>query len=162
MHHEYILDTLDGGLVPLLLNLNGRSVPCGPPRRNNLSNKTRWNSRTMKFSRSLALLCSISQSPKKALNANQSLALKHDWSLPDVCRSFCDQWGATVLYWCSQRPDEFDLAVGILRAEEGSMVIRWLESEWGRFSFSEECIDRELCEAWLEKCGRDGQDWRVI
>jgi hypothetical protein len=25
--HDYVLDTIDGGLAPLLLNLNGRSIP---------------------------------------------------------------------------------------------------------------------------------------
>ena len=54
-----------------------------------------------------------------------------------------------MVYWCSQRPDELDLAVGILRADEGSMARRWLEWEWGRCSFADECIDREVCEAWL-------------
>jgi hypothetical protein len=41
-----------------------------------------------------------------------------------------------------------DVAVGILRSEEGSMARRWLDWEWGRCGFEEECIDREMCEAW--------------
>ena len=57
--------------------------------------------------------------------------------------------GATVSYFNSQRPNEVDLAVGILRAEEGSMAKRWLDWEWGRCSFAEESVDKEICEAWL-------------
>src|ERR1700733_4091679 len=82
-------------------------------------------------------------------NANPGLTLKHHWSSPDVCRSFCSKCGATVFYWCSQRPDELDLAVGVLRSEEGSMVRRWLEWVWGRCSSVEESIDEEICKAWL-------------
>ena len=53
-----------------------------------------------------------------------------------------------MYYWCGKRPDEVDIAVGILRSEEGSMARRWLEWEWGRCGFTEESIDEELCEAW--------------
>jgi hypothetical protein len=77
------------------------------------------------------------------------LTLKHHWSSPDTCRSFCGKCGATISYWCNKRPDGLDLAVGILRGEEGSMARRWLQWERGQCSFHEECIDRELCDAWL-------------
>ncbi|KAH8794279.1 hypothetical protein F5882DRAFT_482569 [Hyaloscypha sp. PMI_1271] len=82
-------------------------------------------------------------------NSNPGLTLKHHWSSQDTCRSFCGKCGATVSYWCNKRPDGLDLAVGILRSEEGSMARRWLQWEWGQCSFQEECIDRELCDAWL-------------
>jgi hypothetical protein len=42
-----------------------------------------------------------------------------------------------------------DLAVGVLRSEEGSMGRRWLEWVWGRCSSVEESIDEEICKAWL-------------
>jgi hypothetical protein len=87
--------------------------------------------------------------PASRPEANQGLALKHHWSSPDVCRSFCGNCGATVFYWSGQRPDEVDLAVGVLRAEDGSMARKWLEWEWGRCSFMEECIDGEVGAAWL-------------
>lgn len=82
-------------------------------------------------------------------NSNPGLTLKHHWSSPDTCRSFCGKCGATISYWCNKRPDGLDLAVGILRGEEGSMARRWLQWERGQCSFHEECIDRELCDAWL-------------
>jgi len=44
------------------------------------------------------------------------------------------------------------IAVGILRAEEGVLARRWLDWEWGRCSFHEDCVDGEIAEAWL-KCG---------
>jgi len=78
-------------------------------------------------------------------NANPGLALKHYWSSPERCWSFCGKCGATIFYWS---PDHLDVAVGILRAEEGSMARRWLDWEWGQCGFEEESIDREICEAW--------------
>ncbi|CZR58068.1 uncharacterized protein PAC_07958 [Phialocephala subalpina] len=81
--------------------------------------------------------------------ANTGLTLKHRWSSPDTVRSFCGKCGATISYWCEKRPDELDLAVGILRAEEGSMARRWLEWKWGQCSSTEESIDREICDSWV-------------
>jgi len=69
-----------------------------------------------------------------------------------VCRSFCSKCGATVAYWCGERPDEVDLASGILRGGEGSLAREWLEWVWGKCSFEEECVDREVGEAW-KGCG---------
>jgi hypothetical protein len=80
--------------------------------------------------------------------ANPGLSLKHYWSSPDVCWSFCGKCGATISYWCGRRPRELDLTVGILRAEEGSMARLWLEWIWGKCSFEEESIDREVYNAW--------------
>ena len=54
-----------------------------------------------------------------------------------------------MFYWCGRRPEELDLAVGILRSEDGSMARSWLEWDWGRCSFAEECVDGETYEAWL-------------
>lgn len=81
-------------------------------------------------------------------DANPGLSLAQYRSSADVCRSFCAKCGATVFYWSRERPDELDIAVGILRSQEGSMARRWLEWDWGRCSFPEECIDREIYEAW--------------
>jgi hypothetical protein len=85
----------------------------------------------------------------KDSNTNPGLSLRQYWSSPDTCRSFCHKCGATVSYWCGQRPDELDIAVGILRSEEGSMAKRWLGWVWGRCTFAEESIERETCDAWL-------------
>jgi len=244
-HHEHVLDTLDGGLVPILLDLNRHSVPtwsaapqylpeqnsfdlshdtvlslptssvrdlmepkdgsylpakchCGGVtlliKRADYTSNTELPARFIPTDptkyltylcacRSCRLSTGVSLTPwalippgnvfnanaptnasdafaknilpvifgkfAGSLNANPGLTLSHNWSSPDTCRSFCGQCGATVFYWCSQRPDELDLAVGILRADEGSMARRWLEWEWGRCSFADECIDREVCEAWL-------------
>lgn len=68
--------------------------------------------------------------PVSSPEVKPGLALKHYWSSPDVCRSFCGKCGATISYWCGKRPDEVDIAVGILRAQEGSMARKWLEWEW--------------------------------
>lgn len=76
-------------------------------------------------------------------------SVRQYWSSPDTCRSFCHNCGATVSYWCGQRPDELDIAVGILRSEEGSMARKWLGWIWGRCTFAEESIERETCDAWL-------------
>lgn len=81
-------------------------------------------------------------------DTNPGLTLKHNWSSADTCRSFCGICGATVSYWCAKRPLEVDLAVGLFRAEEGSLARRWLEWRWGRCSYEEECVDAEMLEAW--------------
>ena len=78
-------------------------------------------------------------------DANSGLSLKHYWSSPERCWSSCSRCGATVFYWS---PDHLDVAVGILRSEEGSMARRWWDWEWGQCGFDEDCIDREMCEAW--------------
>lgn len=246
--HAYVLDTLDGGLAPLLLELNGRSIPAWPadaqepslgkstelppssvlslpsksassvsqPRADSYlpakchcggvsllikranfpsydgearpryipSDPTKYMTylcacRSCRLSTGVALTpwalvlpenvfnanapgtatdnsSAVGKSPvpvafgsaASSPDANQGLTLKHHWSSDDTCRSFCGNCGATVSYWCSQRPEELDLAVGIVRAEEGSMARTWLEWIWGECSFTEECIDKELCDAW--------------
>ncbi|EED24425.1 conserved hypothetical protein [Talaromyces stipitatus ATCC 10500] len=65
-------------------------------------------------------------------NSNPELSLKYYWSSPNTCRSFCANCGATTSYWCAQRPDELDIAVGILRSEDGSLARKLLGWEWGR------------------------------
>ena len=238
--HDFVLDTVDGGLVPLMLNLNGRSIPtwsaasqerssfdlphttvlslpskstntlpspkegsylpakchCGGVslliKRANYTADSNPEALTSHISldptkyptsmcacRSCRLSTGVSlvpwaltlqanifhanaQSPSgdqlvpvifgratSRPDANQGLSLKQYWSSQGVCWSFCGKCGATVSYFNSQRPKEVDLAVGILRAEEGSMAKRWLDWEWGRCSFAEESIDKEVCEAWL-------------
>lgn len=243
--HDYVLDTIDGGLIPFLLNLNGRVVPtwaaaakeelphhgsydlshaeilclsrksinilprpnddtflraechCGGvsllvKRANYASNSDPETSaryipsdstkyltylcacRSCRLSTGVSLVPWTLIPPGNIFNANDpttigklnsasmtfgyassnidansGLSLKHHWSSPDVCRSFCGKCGATMLYWNAQRPDEVDLAVGILRSEEGSMGRRWLDWEWGRCSSAAESIDEELCKAWL-------------
>lgn len=86
-------------------------------------------------------------------NVNPGLTLKHHWSSPEVCWSFCSTCGATMFYWCGRRPDELDIAVGILRSEDGSMARSWLGWEWGRCYYAEQCIDGETYEAWLTSPG---------
>lgn len=79
---------------------------------------------------------------------NKDLKLKCFRSSENVVRSFCSTCGATVSYWNEGRKDEIDLAVGIFRAEEGSMARNWLEWDWGNCSFPEEVVDEEMCRAW--------------
>lgn len=238
--HRHILDTLDGGITPFLLNLDGRSLPTwsGAPHHgpqaesfvlphasilelpsksistvqkpdegaylgakchcggvsllikranyklNPASQEARYitsdgakyltyfcSCRSCRLSTGVSMLAWSLVPPENIFNANApvvngdhqsivfgfpaseptanpGLTLKHHWSSPDVCRSFCEKCGATISYWCGQRPTELDLTVGILRSEEGSMARQWLEWEWGRCSFTEESIDREASEAW--------------
>ncbi|KAJ5175451.1 uncharacterized protein N7482_001328 [Penicillium canariense] len=46
-------------------------------------------------------------------------------STEDVLRTFCGTCGATVLYWCAERPQIVDVATGLLRAREGVMAEKW-------------------------------------
>lgn len=228
--HIYVSDTIDGGLVPILLNLGGRTIPACPEASpespeessSNLSPTTVLSLPKKPFSTPkdgshLAAICHCGgvsllikradytseldrtarrkpSDPKKYLtwpcacrscrlstgvslmpyalipphniftkdltpitfgyetsnqNANPSQTLKHNWSSPDTCRSFCGKCGATVFYWCEKRPDEVDVSVGIMRAEEGSMARAWLEWVWGSCDSTEEAIDEETVEAWV-------------
>lgn len=85
-------------------------------------------------------------------DTNVGQRLKHYWSSEKACRSFCGTCGATVAYVNNDREGEVDLATGILRAEEGSLARRWLDWDWGRCSFEEECVDGEMLGAW-KGCG---------
>jgi hypothetical protein len=233
--HEYVSDTVDGGLTYLLSNLGGRSIPvwsdepgsleishekiqsqfkdsiktllpsekssylpakchCGGvslmikranydskatanlPARYIPSDPTKWLSyfctcRSCRLSFGVSLTPWTMVLPAHVFNANHTqgnifppvtfgrqdsdtdanvgLTLKHYWSSPDVCRSFCGKCGASVSYWSEKRPDELDMASGIFRAEEGSMARRWLEWVWGRCSSTEEAIDKDICDAWV-------------
>ncbi|KAH7416837.1 hypothetical protein BKA64DRAFT_656344 [Cadophora sp. MPI-SDFR-AT-0126] len=243
--HDFVLDTIDGGLTPFLLNLNGRSIPTWqaaankspgtkydltheeilslssksikdipPPGENDYvpakcrcggvsllikrgnytsSSPVEFSTRSLPSdpTKYLTYLCACRSCrlstgasltpwalvpPSSVFNnniptqsdpgpndnrkpvtfghgtsdpiSNPGLSLKHNWSSPDTCRSFCGVCGATVSYWCAKRPLELDLATGLFRAEEGSMARNWLEWDWGRCSFEEECVDREMLEAW--------------
>jgi hypothetical protein len=239
--HRHVLDTIDGGITPILLNLDGRSIPtwsgesqegqqvesfdlshasildlpskstsnipklkddsyleakchCGGvslliKRANYTLSATSQDSaryvpsnnkkyltyfctcRSCRLSTGVSMLAWSLVPPENIFNANAptiagdyqpivfgypvsdpanpGLSLEHYWSSPDVCRSFCGKCGATVSYWCGQRPTELDLTVGILRSEDGSMARQWLEWIWGRCSFTEESIDKEISEAWV-------------
>lgn len=83
------------------------------------------------------------------LKANPGQTLKQYWSSADVCWSFCGRCGASVSYWNQQRPEELDVAVGVLRSKDGCMARSWLEWDWGRCSFPDECVDGETLTAWL-------------
>jgi hypothetical protein len=81
--------------------------------------------------------------------ANEKLNLTHYRSSEEVYRSFCSGCGATVFYWNRERPDELDMTVGIMRSDDGSLALQWLDWIWGRCSFPEEATDKELCDAWM-------------
>lgn len=38
-----------------------------------------------------------------------------------MCSSVCGSCGATVFYWCDDRPEVVDVAVGLVRARGGAM-----------------------------------------
>lgn len=232
--HDYVLDTVDGGLVLAMLNLNDRSIPTwsaaakekgsfdlqhaevlslpsksmsaisspkedsylraqchcrgislfikranyasipGISARHKSSDPTKYRTspcacRSCRLSTGVSMLPWTTIPAANVFNANASatsddrlvpvvvghsasspdanpgLSLKHYWSSPERCWSFCGKCGATIFYWS---PDHLDVAVGILRAEEGSVARRWLDWEWGECGFEEECVDREVCEAW--------------
>ncbi|KAH8682196.1 DUF636 domain protein [Xylariales sp. PMI_506] len=85
-------------------------------------------------------------------------------SSPGVLRSFCGTCGATVFYWCDDRKNVVDLAVGILRAPEGVRAENWLTWRAGRLGWEDSGLryDREFTKSlrdglhqWgMEKYGR--------
>ena len=82
--------------------------------------------------------------------ANEGTTLKHFWSSGDVCRSFCGGCGATVFYWCDDRPEVVDIAVGLVRAE-GTMARRWLWWKWDKVSWAEEAVEKDVVQAILSR-----------
>lgn len=85
---------------------------------------------------------------------NAGLRLKYYWSSRDTgssdcCRSFCRTCGAAVFYTASHRPGIINIAVGLLRAEEGVMARSWISWDFGEVSYGEEATDRDLAKAWL-------------
>ena len=87
--------------------------------------------------------------------ANGGTALKHFKSSSAVHRYFCGTCGATVFFH-HENPDHHvvDLAVGLLRAEEGIMARKWLDWMWGRVSWKEEMQDCDVLEAILGDEGK--------
>jgi hypothetical protein len=83
--------------------------------------------------------------------ANQGTTLKQFWSSKNVCWSFCGTCGASIFYWHDGRPDVVDVAVGILRAEEGTLAKNWLGWKWDDIGYHEEVVDQELYRAIVGK-----------
>ena len=77
---------------------------------------------------------------------NEGLALKFYSSTDQAQRSFCGVCGATVFYYTidESRKDIVDVAVGLLRAESGSMAREWLEWVEGDLSYGEEALDQTV------------------
>ncbi|KAL2862222.1 GFA family protein [Aspergillus lucknowensis] len=55
-------------------------------------------------------------------------------------RTFCGTCGATVFYYCEGRPGIVDVATGILRAPEGSMLADWAVWRTARLGWSENAL----------------------
>jgi hypothetical protein len=78
--------------------------------------------------------------------ANEGLKLRHYQSSDGVWRSFCGGCGASVFYYTAdeKRNTIVDVAVGLLRAESGSLGRGWVRWAEGEVSHSEECTDQGL------------------
>ena len=92
-----------------------------------------------------------------AHSANRGLTLKHYWSSPESCRSFCGVCGAAVFYTMDKRQEIINVAAGLLWAEEGVMARGWLSWQWGRVSWKEESVDREIRDAWIATAETGGK-----
>lgn len=81
-------------------------------------------------------------------------------STEDVVRTFCGTCGATVFYWCKERPEIVDVATGLLRAPEGVMAEKWAVWRAGRLAWPEnglryhEGFTRALMEG-MKRWGRE-------
>jgi len=60
--------------------------------------------------------------------------------------AFCNTCGASLFRWSDDRPDVIDVAVGILRADEGCLARDWLDWSWEVVG-AEEAIDPAMLEA---------------
>ena len=91
-----------------------------------------------------------------AEGANPGQCLKHHQSREDVVRSHCGKCGASIFYYTSDpsRSDVVDIAVGLLRAESGSLAHGWVRWAEGEVSHDEESVDQRLVECVIERGGR--------
>lgn len=72
-------------------------------------------------------------------------------SAEDVRRSFCGTCGASVFWERESRPQCVNVAVGILRAESGSLAREWVQWDWKNIYWKENAVDGEMAdslEAW--------------
>jgi hypothetical protein len=90
--------------------------------------------------------------PRSSRAATISARMTHYRSSHDSTRSFCHTCGATVFYMNDGRPSLANVAVGILRADEGALARNWLEWVWGRVVCPEYATERILLDA-LTKLG---------
>ncbi|KAJ9602326.1 hypothetical protein H2200_013181 [Cladophialophora chaetospira] len=67
--------------------------------------------------------------------------LKQYTSSPGTSRYFCGRCGATV-FCAHDNQSWIDVAVGLLRAKEGSRAERWIK--WSELGFPEEATDQEM------------------
>ncbi|KEF59572.1 uncharacterized protein A1O9_04417 [Exophiala aquamarina CBS 119918] len=81
------------------------------------------------------------QVPEGQSLALSTRTLKTYASSPGVSRSFCGNCGLTA-FVTKDNQSWIDIAVGMLRAEEGARAERWLE--WKEIGFAEEALDQEL------------------
>ncbi|KAK4158761.1 hypothetical protein QBC43DRAFT_328393 [Cladorrhinum sp. PSN259] len=82
-------------------------------------------------------------------------------SSPDVQRYFCSRCAACVFYCVDDRPEQVDVAVGLLHAQEGARAERMISWEFGgQISFRE-----DMAGTWrenlLDTVERESEEWRV-
>lgn len=87
--------------------------------------------------------------PSSSAAAKISSRIPMTWSRSshDSTRTFCQVCGATVFYLNDGRPSLANVAVGILRADEGALARDWLEWALGRVVYPECATERVLLEA---------------
>ncbi|KAK5053106.1 hypothetical protein LTR84_002080 [Exophiala bonariae] len=78
-----------------------------------------------------------------------SARLSQHRSSTSTTRSFCRTCGATVFYMHDERPSVVNVAVGILRADDGALASDWLDWVPGRVVCPEETTERTLLRALL-------------
>ena len=90
-----------------------------------------------------------SNQTKEVMKLRSESKMKIYNSSIDVQRTFCGTCGATVFYWADDRLEMIDLAVGILRAEEGAMARQWLAWRFEKDVFDVEATEKGILEAML-------------
>lgn len=73
--------------------------------------------------------------------------LKFDFTSPGIRRSFCAECGASVFFERATRPQCVNIAVGILRAETGSLARDWIEFDWQEVCWREQAVVPRQVEA---------------
>lgn len=73
--------------------------------------------------------------------------LRFDFTSPGIRRSFCGKCGASVFFERATRPQCVNIAVGVLRADSGSLAREWIDFDWKNTCWKEQAANPAITAA---------------
>lgn len=77
-------------------------------------------------------------------NGNSHEALTRFKSSDNAYREFCSTCGASIFYATMKRPGLLDIALGVVRAEDGVLAKSFVELNTERIDHIDDALDQEL------------------